>query len=97
MGGTVLLLVVVMSVFCVFTSVLAFVALVKMLQIAEDLRYLRSKSDIHVQRPKSYKNTLVVCLIVSLILLVLLIAMFVGMGSSLVSAANTSTGLVAIR
>lgn len=51
----------------VFISVVGFVSVVKILQIAEDLRYLRSKSDLSVSRPKSYKNTLVVCLIASLI------------------------------
>jgi len=90
--GYVMLFFVIMTVFSVFTSVLAFVALIKTLQIAEDLRYLRSKSDIHVQRPKPHMNTVIVCLIVSLILLVLVIALLLSIGtpSHGISAISTS-------
>lgn len=49
----------------VFVSVLSIVALVKVVQIAEDLRYIRSKTDIKVQRPKPWTTTLLVCLGVS--------------------------------
>lgn len=53
----------------VFLTVVSVVAMVKVIQIAEDLRYIRSKSDVSVSRPKSWKNTLVVCLIVSFIII----------------------------
>lgn len=61
-------LVLVIVVACVFVTVLSVVVMVKVLQIAEDLRYIRSKSDISVQRPKPHKNTLIVCLVASLVI-----------------------------
>lgn len=67
----------------IFISVLSVAALIKIIQIAEDLRYLRSKTDISVQRPKPAKNTLFLCLGVSIGILLLLICFAVGAGTSL--------------
>lgn len=97
MSGSVLLVLVVMTVFSVFASVLAFVALIKTLQIAEDLRYIRSKSDIHVQRPKPYKNTVIICLIVSLIILVVIITMLVSVGNSIPNLGSSTSKWIAFR
>ena len=41
----------------VFLAVLAVVAVVKIIQISDDLRYLRSRTDLSVQRPKGWKYT----------------------------------------
>lgn len=42
----------------VFLTIMVFVAVVKVIQIAEDLRYIRSRTDISVERPKTTKDTL---------------------------------------
>lgn len=47
----------------VFLSVLSVVAIVKVIQIAEDLRYLRSKQDLSVGRPIPWKQTMKTCMI----------------------------------
>lgn len=65
---------------CVFFSVLGIVSVVKIIQIAEDLRYIRSKSDLKVNRPKSWKNTVMVCVIVSVIIVFLLMGFMITAG-----------------
>ena len=59
-AGFVLLVSCLAVIVSVFVSVLAVVSMVKVLQVAEDLRYMRSKTDLSVNRPKSYKNTLTI-------------------------------------
>lgn len=69
----------------VFLSVLGIVSMVKIIQIAEDVRYIRSKSDIHVQRPKSWKYILGMCALVSLIVIVLAVS-FMLANASMIAA-----------
>lgn len=61
----------------VFVSVLSIVTMVKVLQIAEDLRYLRSRNDVSIQRPKPYKDTLKACLLASVLVIAFFIIMAV--------------------
>ena len=81
-GGSLLVLFMGML-FGVFMAVLGVVCMVKVIQIAEDLRYLRSKNDLSIERPKTWKNTLVVCLIVSGIIVLVLFGMVVSMSGNL--------------
>lgn len=67
----------------IFLSVLGVASMIKIIQISEDLRYIRSKSDINVQRPKPTKNILITCLLVSIGILVLMACFAVGAGTSL--------------
>lgn len=63
---------------CVFLWVVCVVACFKIIQIAEDLRYIRSKSDIHVSRPMPMKKILLQCGIASLVIIILVITFFAG-------------------
>ena len=67
----------------VFLCVLGIYSLVAILQIAEDLRYIRSKSDIHVQRPKPIKTVLAVLVVISLTLAFLLVGFMLTSGFKL--------------
>lgn len=89
MGARMLVVGLVSAVLGVFIAVLGVVTMVKIIQIAEDLRYLRSKSDLTVERPRTTRNTVVVCLIVSAIILVLIFAFFMGL-------ANGNSGMSAL-
>lgn len=51
--------------FSVLFSVLGIACMVKVFQIAEDLRYLRSRTDLKVDRPKPYKNMVNACVAIS--------------------------------
>lgn len=79
----VLLLSVVGIVLGVFLSVLSIGALFKVFQIGEDLRYMRSRNDIHVERPKSAKSEIAQYAIASVVfLLVLFVIVSFGMTAS---------------
>lgn len=49
----------------VFLLALCVYAVVKILQIAEDVRYMRSRVDLKVERPRSYKEDMKACMMVS--------------------------------
>ena len=65
----------------VFLAVLGVVTMVKIIQIAEDLRYIRSKQDTSVQRPRTWKNTLIVCIIASLIIVLVAVGYMISYSS----------------
>ena len=69
----------------VFLAVIGFVAMVKLLQIAEDLRYMRSRNDSSVKKPRKYTETLLICLAVSV---VLVFAVLMGAFSAFSSAST---------
>ena len=48
-----------------FLAVLLVVAVVKVVQISDDLRYLRSRTDISVKRPKGWVNTVCIAFCVA--------------------------------
>lgn len=83
MNGLSALLGIALIVGMIFLSVLGVAAMVKIIQISEDLRYIRSKSDINVQRPKPTKSILITCLLISLGILVLMGCFAIGAGTSL--------------
>lgn len=67
----------------VFLIVLSIVALYYVLQIAEDLRYIRSKSDIHVQRPRKTSNVLAICIVASCVVSFVVLGFLLTMGASI--------------
>lgn len=82
-AGAFLMLSYVLAIVGVFLTVVGIVAMVKIIQIAEDVRYMRSKSDIHVKRPMSWPTILVICLGVSVVVSFLVLVMFGGIFGSL--------------
>ena len=72
----------------VFLSVLGVVVMVKVLQIAEDLRYMRSKTDIRVQRPKPYYRLILVCVGVSVGVCLLLLMILAGSVNGMTATVN---------
>ena len=66
MGAIVIVWLLVIVLIGSFLFALSVAALVKVLQIAEDLRYLRSKSDLKVDRPKPHANTVGICAVVAI-------------------------------
>lgn len=56
----------------VFIMVVTFVIMVKLLQIAEDIRFMRSRQDSSVKPPMKYTTVLAWCLLVSAALVVLI-------------------------
>lgn len=68
----------------VFLTVICIVGVVKIIQIAEDLRYMRSRSDLSVQRPKTTKETLTRCGFIAGVITIVLVFSFL----YLVSAAS---------
>lgn len=77
MAGVSMLVSIVVIIAGVFITIVSVVALVKVLQIAEDIRYMRSRNDVHVERPKPYKETVKLCLLISVIVIVFLLFMLV--------------------
>lgn len=61
-AGGVMILAVIATVVGVFMTVISFVCMIKILQIAEDVRWMRSKKDSYIKPPMSYTNTLLICL-----------------------------------
>lgn len=59
----------------VFLTIVGIVSIVKVIQIAEDLRYMRSKSDTSVRRPMKWQKILLICLGVSIVAALLLLAL----------------------
>lgn len=51
----------------VFLSVVSLVALFKIIQIADDLRYIRSLKDSNTPRPKGARYTIIICVVVALV------------------------------
>lgn len=49
----------------IFMAALSVYAVIRILQIAEDVRYMRSRNDIKVERPRSYKEDVKSCLMIS--------------------------------
>ncbi len=78
----------------VFFTVLCVVMMFKILQIAEDLRYIRSKTDIHVERPKPYTRLVIICVIVSAGICLLLFGALVTFGAGMVANSGTTSSIL---
>lgn len=68
--------------FGVFLTVVCVVCVFKVIQIAEDLRYMRSRSDLSVNRPRKTKETLTICGMVAAGITVVLVFSFLYLASA---------------